>query len=240
MRGIILAGGHGTRLRPATQIYNKHLVPILNNPMILYPLATLKKLGIKDILIITGGDAVGGFADFLGDGSEYGVNLTYKVQKEAGGIAQALGLAEDFAKNSEDVAVVLGDNIFDNKSIIVPANYEKNRAVLFGKEVNDPERFGVMEVTKDGKVINIEEKPKNPKSNIAVTGLYIYPRDVFDIVKTLKPSGRGELEITDVNNYYIKNNRCLFVNLEGFWHDAGTPSSLFEVVKWVYENPNLW
>jgi glucose-1-phosphate thymidylyltransferase len=240
MKGIILAGGKGTRLRPATQIYNKHLLAILNKPMVLYPLETLKKLGIKDILIVTGGDAVGGFADFLGDGSDYGVNLTYKVQKEAGGIAQALGLAQDFAKDSQSIAVVLGDNIFDNNSVIIPKNYKENYAVLFGKKVKDPERFGVMEITKNGKVTSIEEKPKNPKSNIAVTGLYIYPQDVFDIIKTLKPSARGELEITDVNNYYIKRDNCLFVNLKGFWHDAGTPSSLFEAIKWAYENSNLW
>lgn len=235
MKGIILAGGKGTRLRPATKIYNKHLVAILNKPMILYPIETLKNLGVKDIMIVTGGDAVGGFADFLGDGSEFEVNFTYRVQKEASGIAGALALAEDFVKNDRRFVVVLGDNIFDNDRIEEIKKFEPHDAILFGKDVNDPERFGVMELDNKGNVIGIEEKPKEPKSYTAVVGLYIYPKDVFDFVRTLKPSDRGELEITDVNNYYIKKGKCKFVRLDGFWSDAGTPESLFKTSEWAYE-----
>ena len=228
MRGIILAGGHGTRLRPATKAMNKHMVPILNKPMILYPLETLKTLGVEDIMIVTGGNHVGAFADFLGDGSEYGVSLTYRVQKDAGGIAQALALGERFAAGDK-LAVILGDNVFDNETLsFIQTNDET--CTIYVKEVEDPERFGVYYGT------HIEEKPTNPASNLAVVGLYIYPSDVFDVVKTLKPSNRGELEITDVNNFYLKDGRFVILKVDGFWSDAGTPESMHTVTDWAYSN----
>lgn len=238
MRGIILAGGHGTRLRPATYVINKHLIPILNKPMILYPLDTLKKLGITEVLIVTGGNHLGMFAEFLGDGSEYGVSLTYRIQESAGGIAQALGLAENFAQGGK-VAVILGDNIFDDQVVEEIEISKDNIAQIFTKNMPDPSRFGVVRLKKDGErltniVEEIIEKPKEFVSYMAVTGLYIYPGDVFDVVKDLKPSARGELEITDVNNFYVRDGRieCGLVN--GFWSDAGTPESLAEVTKWAY------
>lgn len=241
MKGILLCGGKGTRLLPATKVINKHMIGILNKPMIMYPLETLKHLGIKDIMIVSGGGHIGGIADFLEDGSEYGVSLTYRVQKDAGGIAQALGLAKDFV-GKEAVTVILGDNIFENKSIPkdLPKGVGKDKAMFFFAEVKDPQRFGVP-VFKggtpsfDAELIKIEEKPKKPKCNLSVTGLYIYPPNVFDIIPKLKPSGRGELEITDVNNFYIKSKKCAFKWFTGFWSDCGTPNSLFETTKWIYE-----
>lgn len=225
MKGVILAGGKGTRLQPATFAMNKHMVPILNKPMILYPLETLKEMGCTDILLISGGNHLGSFADFLGDGSEYGVNLTYKVQKEAGGIAEALALAEDFV-GTEHFAVILGDNIFDE----IEMSRFPVGAGIFVKKVEDANRFGVYS---NGK---IEEKPEGITEGLAVTGLYIYPPDVFRIVETLEPSDRGELEITDVNNYYLNRGMCHVYQHTGFWRDAGTPKSLAEVTKWVHEN----
>ena len=243
MKGIILAGGKGTRLAPATHVTNKHLLPILHKPMILYPLETLKALGIKDILIVSGGNHIGGFAEFLGDGSEYGVSLTYRVQKEAGGIAQALGLGKDFAQG-KGVSVVLGDNVFDNRQFerigqkLVSGPQQivfdpRTHAMLFLKTVPDPERFGVPVLNEQGHIVSIEEKPKEPKSPYAVTGLYYYPPDVFDVIPTLKPSARGELEISDVNNYYVARGRCLSIKLPGFWSDAGTPESLYRTASWA-------
>jgi glucose-1-phosphate thymidylyltransferase len=225
MKGILLCGGMGTRLRPATFAMNKHMVPILNKPMVLYPLETLKSLGITDILLVSGGNHIGSFAEFLGDGSEYGVTLTYRVQKEAGGIAQALGLAKDFAQG-EQIAVILGDNVFEND--FVPF-FEKDVACLYLKYVHDAHRFGVF---MDGKIV---EKPATVAGGMAVTGLYIYPANVFDILPTLKPSGRGELEITDVNNAFISTDKCALREIKGFWSDAGTPESLATVTKWAYE-----
>jgi glucose-1-phosphate thymidylyltransferase len=236
MKGIILAGGKGTRLAPATHVTNKHLLPILHKPMILYPLETLKTLGIKDILIVSGGNHIGGFAEFLGDGSEYGVSLTYRVQKEAGGIAQALALGKDFARG-KGVAVVLGDNVFDNRQFariqVAPSLNLKENALLFLKQVPDPERFGVPAFNAQGHIVWIEEKPQEPKSPYAVTGLYYYPPDVFDVIPTLQPSARGELEISDVNNYYVARGRCVSVKLPGFWSDAGTPESLYRTSSWA-------
>jgi glucose-1-phosphate thymidylyltransferase len=233
MRGIILAGGKGTRLAPATRITNKHLLPILNQPMIIFPLATLKSFGIRDILIVSGGEHIGGFAEFLGDGSEYGVNLTYRVQKEAGGIAEALGLGKDFA-HGEPILVILGDNVFDNRQFRELEAFDSTDATLFLTKVPDPERFGVAKLTKGGTHIEtIIEKPKDPPSDLAVTGLYFYPADVFEVVETLVPSSRGELEITDVNNYYVQQSRCDFRVLSRFWSDAGTPESLFRTCSWA-------
>lgn len=230
MKGVILAGGKGTRLRPATYAMNKHMVPILNKPMILYPLETLRSLGCKDILIVSGGNHIGQFADFLGDGGDYGVNLTYRVQKEAGGIAEALGLAESFA-GKERIAVILGDNIFDDISEV--DIMERSGAVIFTKEVEFPNRFGVY--SPSGKIII--EKPEMYVTPYAVTGLYIYPPEVFKIIKTLSVSDRGELEITDVNNHFLKIGECdvRFLGPSKFWSDAGTPESLAEVTKWAAE-----
>ena len=190
MKGIILAGGYGTRLKPLTNLTNKHLIPIYNQPMIMYPINTLKNAGIKEILIITGPEYAGDFMRLLGSGKEFDLNLTYKIQDSAGGIAQALDLAENFAKG-DSIAVILGDNVYENNFDLL--NFTEG-AKIFLKEVQDPNRFGVAEVDND-KVTNIEEKPENPKTNLAVTGLYLYDSKVFDIIKTLKPSQRGELEI---------------------------------------------
>ena len=238
MKGVILAGGKGTRLHPLTKVTNKHLLPIYNKPMIFHPLETLIKAGIKKILIITGGEDVGDFMQLLGSGHEFGVDLTYKVQDEAGGIAQALSLAKDFVGN-EKFVVILGDNIFED-GISEHVNYferSEYEAMIFLKDVSDPCRFGVAEI--DGEIIkNIEEKPKYPKSNFAVTGLYMYNLKVFDIIKILTPSGRGELEITDVNNNYIKRGTMTFRILNGFWCDAGTFESMHKATDLVKEKSN--
>lgn len=206
--------------------------------MILYPLETLKTFDIKDIMIISGGDALGGFTEFLKDGSEYGVNLTYRVQEEAGGIAQALSLGEGFAAGAP-VMVILGDNIFDNTQFADAAgllSYTENNALLFLKKVEDPQRFGVPVFNASGSIIEIEEKPEKPKSHYAVTGLYYYPPDVFNVIKPLQPSRRGELEISDVNNFYIHQNRCKIATIDGFWSDAGTHDSLMKSAIWASQN----
>lgn len=238
MKGVILAGGTGTRLHPLTKVTNKHLLPIYNKPMIFHPLETLIKGGIKEILIITGGEDVGDFMKLLGSGREFGVDLTYKIQDTAGGIAHALSLAKDFVGN-EKFAVILGDNVFED-DISCHVNDFKNsnfESMVFLKEVHDPHRFGVAEV--DGKkIISIEEKPKIPKTNFAVTGLYMYTPKVFSIIKTLKPSARGELEITDVNNNYIKSGSMTFSFLNGFWSDAGTFESMHRATNFVKEKCN--
>lgn len=233
MKGVILAGGKGTRLLPCTKVTNKHLLPVYNKPMIYYPLRTLINAGVRDILIVSGKGHAGDFLELLSDGHEFGVHLSYAVQEEAGGIAQALGLAEDFADRKK-VVVILGDNIFEDNIKPYVKNFEKQKkgAKLFLKEIPDPERFGVAEI-KNGKIVKIEEKPKNPKSNLAVTGLYMYDGKVFDIIKTLKPSQRGELEITDVNNFYVKQGTASFEILKGFWSDAGKFESLFKAAQFV-------
>lgn len=222
MKGIILAGGSGRRLDPLTRVTNKHLLPIYDKPMIYYPLQTLIDAGIKDILIVSGPGHAGDFVNLLGSGKELGIRLSYEIQYEPGGIAQALGLAEDYSEG-DSICVILGDNIFEDKLDLT--NYSGG-ARVFLKEVPDPERFGVAEV-KDGKIVSIEEKPIKPKSNLVTTGLYIYDSRVFDIIKTLKPSGRGELEITDVNNNYVNEGKMDSKILMGKWSDAGTFESLF-------------
>ena len=230
MKGVILAGGTGSRLLPLTKVTNKHLLPVYNKPMVYYPLQTMIDIGIKEILIVSGPGHAGHFVNLLGSGKDFGVKLSYEVQDEAGGIAQALGLAEDFA-DEDDIAVILGDNIFEEKFDL---SVYSSGGMIFLKEVPDPERFGVAEL--DGeKVIGIEEKPANPKSNFAVTGLYVYDKSVFDFIKTMKPSGRGELEITDVNNFYIKNGSMSAKKLTGFWSDAGTFDSLVRATNLVKE-----
>jgi len=229
-RGIILAGGKGTRLQPATFVMNKHMVPLLNKPMILYPLETLINLGIREIMVVTGGEHLGSIAAFLGDGSDYGVRLTYRVQMEASGIAAALNLARNFS-NGERIAVILGDNFFADEVKITNIK----GPTIFVKEVEDPERFGVF----DPKSCSIIEKPKKPKSKLAVTGLYFYDSEVFDFIDTLKPSERGELEITSVNNWYLKRGKMEVVKLKRFWSDMGTPDSLMKTQSYIVMCNNI-
>jgi glucose-1-phosphate thymidylyltransferase len=233
MKGIILAGGTGSRLYPLTKVTNKHLLPVGNKPMIYHPIEKLTEVGIEEILIVTGTEHMGDVVNLLGSGKDFGCRFTYKVQDEAGGIAQALGLAENFA-GDESVVVILGDNIFENSLKNAMANYPGTGSQILIKKVKDPERYGVAELDGD-KVISIEEKPEKPKSNYAVTGIYFYDSKVYDCIKTLKPSGRGELEITDVNNFYIENGEMLSAELEGWWTDAGTPGSLKLANKLVQE-----
>ncbi len=238
MKGIILAGGTGSRLYPLTKVTNKHLLPVYDKPMIYYPLQTLVAAGIKDIMIVSGRGHVGHFLELLGSGKDLGVRLTYEIQEGAGGIAQALGLAESWA-GTDNVAVILGDNIFQDDIRKDVESFESG-AKIFLKEVTDAHRFGVAEV-KGSRVLGIEEKPKAPKSNLAVTGLYLYDAGVFEVIKTLRPSGRGELEITDVNNAYIRRGAMEFSVLAGFWSDAGTFESLLRasvMVRDIHATPD--
>ncbi len=225
-RGVILAGGKGTRLGELTRVTNKHLLPVGPWPMVYHPLRKLVSAGIDEILLVSGTEHMGDFVSLLGSGREHGCSLTYRVQDEAGGIAQALGLAERFCQGANCV-VLLGDNIFHDPlgPIVAEAKRHPHDAFVFLKQVPDPQRYGVAEV-KDGRVISIEEKPRAPRSDFAVAGIYLYPSDVFDVVRTLKPSRRGELEITDVNNAYLKQGRLRSGELKGYWTDAGTLDSL--------------
>ena len=223
MKGVILAGGNGTRLMPLTRSVNKHLLPIGGKPMLQHCVEKMTEVGIKDIMVITGGEHLGGIAEFLGSGCRFGCKFVFRVQEEAGGIAQALGLAEGFVERH--VCVLLGDNIFEDDLQLAVETYRRSySAMVVLKEVMDAERFGVAEL-KDGVIVGIEEKPKNPKSNLAVTGIYFYEKGVFDIIRTLKPSNRGELEITDVNNWYIQQRMMSYVIMNGWWTDAGTHES---------------
>ena len=233
MKGVILAGGLGTRLYPLTHATNKHLLPVYDKPMIYYPVQTLVSAGIKDILIVVGGPHAGDFIRVLQNGKEFGVtHLEYAYQTSGdGGIADALKLAQDFA-DEEPITVILGDNCTD-ADITFEVNNFADGAVIFLKEVEDPQRFGIAEV-KDSKVVSIEEKPQNPKTNLAVTGLYIYDNQVFSHIKKIKSSTRGQLEITDVNNIYIKEGKLRWAKLLGFWSDAGTFESLYRTsVFWA-------
>lgn len=223
MKGIVLAGGTGSRLFPLTKVTNKHLLPVGRKPMIYYPIEKLIEAGIDEILIVTGTDHMGAVVNLLGSGKDFGCRFTYKVQDEAGGIAQALGLAENFVGN-DTMTVILGDNIFEASLDKALKNYPGSGGQILLQKVNDPERFGVAELDGD-KIIGIEEKPDHPKSDFAVTGIYMFDAGVFDLIKTLKPSGRGELEITDVNNNYIGKGEMRFSVLDGWWTDAGTPES---------------
>ena len=220
-----MAGGTGSRLHPCTLVTNKHLLPVYNKPMIFHPLEILRGMGINDILIVTGGESMGDFMKLLGSGEMFGVKLTYRIQDKPLGIAHALLLAEDFARGEKTV-VILGDNIFEKVKIDPNLIKDDENAVVFLKEVDDAERFGVVVFDEGGNVIEIEEKPKVPKSNYAVTGMYVYPPDVFTFIKALNPSDRGELEITDVNNAYIRKGRIEYDLLEGWWADCGTFDSL--------------
>lgn len=222
MKGIVLAGGLGTRLYPLTKITNKHLLPIYDKPMIYYPIQTLVNAGIKEIMIVTGGNNAGDFLKLLGNGSDFGLkHLNFTYQAREGGIAEAVGLCEYFAEGRK-VAIMLGDNILEKgiKKAVARFKKQKEGAMIFLKKVKNPREYGVAEIV-GKKVMNIVEKPKNPKSDLAVIGLYMYDNRVFDIVKTLKPSRRGELEITDVNNAYIKEGLMTCETLRGGWADAG-------------------
>jgi glucose-1-phosphate thymidylyltransferase len=237
MRGIVLAGGTGSRLRPLTKVTNKHLLPVGQKPMIYYPIEKLTAIGIDEVLIVTGVEHMGDVVGLLGSGREFGCRFTYKVQDEAGGIAQALGLAENFA-NGQALAVILGDNVFQGslKSYAESFAAQGQGARLLLKQVADPTRFGVAEI-RDGTVVSIEEKPQQPKSDYAIIGVYFYDGAVFDIIRTLKPSARGELEITDVNNAYIAKGQLGYDVLEGWWTDAGTFESLTRANELVTGEP---
>ena len=226
MKGIVLAGGLGSRLFPLTKVTNKHLLPVGQAPMLWYPVWKLKQARIEEILIVTGTEHMGDVVGCLGSGKDFGCRFTYKVQDEAGGIAQALGRGENFA-GRDPICVILGDNIFQQPlgpEVDVFARQGKGARIML-KPVPDPQRYGVAELKGD-RVIGIEEKPKNPKSNYSVTGIYFYDSDVFDIIRTVKPSGRGEMEITDVNNAYIQRDLMSYGLFEGWWTDAGTFPSL--------------
>lgn len=232
MKGVVLAGGSGTRLLPVTKVTNKHLLPVYNKPMIYYPLEALIAAGVRDILVVTGGNSPGDFLKLLGSGKDIGAHeIHYAYQEGTGGIAAALSLAEDFADGGK-IAVILGDNIFEDslKGAVERFEAQASGARIFLKEVVDAKRFGVAEIKGD-RIASIEEKPAKPKSPYAVTGLYMYDRDVFDVVRTLKPSGRGELEITDVNNEYVRRGTMAFEILKGWWTDAGTFPSLLRATN---------
>jgi glucose-1-phosphate thymidylyltransferase len=229
--GIILAGGTGSRLWPLTELINKHLLPVYNKNMIMYPLKTLIDARITEIMIVSGRENAGQFLQMLGSGKDFGVNIYYSVQESPSGIAGALALCERFAGN-DNIVVILGDNIYENK---FDFSDFREGARLFLKEVEDPERFGVAEI-QNNKLISIEEKPKIPKSNLAVTGLYIYDNSVFDRISCLKPSLRGELEISDVNSSYIKDGKIDYKKINGFWSDMGTYESLYRASTFVRNN----
>lgn len=232
MKGVLICGGTGSRLRPLTEITNKSLLPVYDQPLILYPLEVLRKAGIQDIIVITGSERIDQMASFLGGGSRFGCTFSYKVQENAGGIAQALGLTEEFV-DGDTVCAILGDNIyFDDLSADIRAF--KSGAHIFLKEVPDASRFGVVEV-QNGKPVSIEEKPTNPKSNLAQTGCYLYDARAFEVIANLKPSARNEFEITDVTKWYLEQGELTCSTLQDEWIDAGTFESLYHAAKVVRE-----
>jgi glucose-1-phosphate thymidylyltransferase len=236
MKGVVLAGGTGSRLNPLTRVTNKHLLPVYDKPMVYYPIQTLVNAGIEEILLVTGGKNAGDFLRLLGNGRDFGLkHLNYTYQEGEGGIAEALGLAEYFA-GGEAICVVLGDNIIEGDICEAVSDFRRRNtgAKILLKEVQDAHRFGVAEVRGD-QVVGIEEKPKAPKSNYAVVGIYLYDASVFEKIRRLKPSGRGELEITDVNNFYIDEGKMTFEILHGWWTDAGTFESLLRANMLVAE-----
>lgn len=236
MKGVVLAGGTGSRLNPLTRVTNKHLLPIYDKPMVYYPIQTLVNAGIHEILLVTGGKNAGDFLRLLGNGRDFGLkHLNYTYQDGEGGIADALALAEHFA-DGDSICVILGDNIIENNVCQAVANFRKQGegAKILLKEVTDAQRFGVAEVRGD-RVVGIEEKPKHPKSNYAVIGIYLYDQTVFQKIRRLKPSGRGELEITDVNNFYVEEGKLTYEILDGWWTDAGTFESLLRANTLVAE-----
>lgn len=234
MKGIVLAGGTGTRLKPLTNVTNKHLLPIYDKPMIYYPIQTLLKAGIKDIMIVTGGENIGDFLKLLGSGKDFGAKFTYACQDGSGGIPVALSLAKDFV--DDKFLAILGDNITDIDLKKYVKNFAKSKAGahIFLKKVDNPKRFGIAEL-KDGKVFKVAEKPEEPRSNLAIIGIYMFDKKVFDIISTLKPSARGELEITDVLRNYVENGDISHAVVEGFWIDAGTFDSLHEANRIIAE-----
>ena len=237
MKGVVLAGGLGSRLYPLTKITNKHLLPVFDKPMIYYPIQCLVNAGITDILVVTGGNYAGHFLQLLRNGSEFGLRrLGYAYQEGEGGIADALKLAEEFAEG-ESICVVLGDNIIEGniKKAADDFRAQGGGAKILLKEVHDPERFGVAKIDAGGKVLQIVEKPKQPETNLAVIGIYMYDADVFDICRALRPSDRGELEITDVNNEYVRRGTLTSEKLDGWWTDAGTFESLYRSSTLVRE-----
>ncbi|MFC3884156.1 sugar phosphate nucleotidyltransferase [Bacillus songklensis] len=238
MKGVILAGGTGKRLRPLTRIINKHLLPVGPYPMIYWPIQKLREAGIDDILIITNQHDLGSFISLLGLGEELGVRLTYKIQPAAGGIAEALGIASTFVKGEKFVAL-LGDNIFQDSLVPYIQAFEQQSegARILLKRVSDPHRFGIATLDlAHNRILDIMEKPKNPSSDYCVTGIYMYGPEVFEYIMLLEPSNRGEFEITDVNNLYIKTNSLQFDFLKGWWIDAGTPESLHQSNQFVFRD----
>jgi glucose-1-phosphate thymidylyltransferase len=238
VKGIILAGGKGTRLFPLTKATNKHLLPLGKEPMLYHPIRHMCGAGIEDILVVTSTQHMGDVVNCLGSGAEFGCSLTYKVQEEAAGIADALRLGESFA-GDEKICVMLGDNVFENSISPYAANFEQQKvgARVVVKEVGEPERYGVAAMD-ERQIVEIEEKPKNPKSKFAVVGLYFYDNQVWEIIRGIKPSPRGELEITSVNNAYIERSQLMFDICEGRWTDAGTFDSWMEASKLMFENNN--
>ena len=237
MKGVVLAGGIGSRLLPLTRVTNKHLLPVHNLPMIYYPIQALVNVGITEIMIVTGGHSAGDFLRLLANGKDFGLRqLNYAYQEGEGGIADALRLAEHFVDNGA-VCVVLGDNIIENNFLEAAESFRKQKrgAHIVLKEVHDPERFGCPEIA-DGRIVRIEEKPRKPKSRFAVTGIYMYDTSVFEKIRRLKPSGRGELEITDINNMYLEEGALSHSILEGWWTDAGTFESLRHATNLVAES----
>jgi len=230
MKGVVLAGGLGTRLAPLTKVINKQILPVYNKPLIYYPILTLRDAGINEILIISGVGHAGQLLDLLGSGRQLGVDLAYDIQEEPKGIAHGLAIAEDFADNGP-IALILGDNIFEDnlKKTVIDFKKQEKGAKIIIKKVSDPERFGVAKFNKKGdKIVKIIEKPKRPPTNWMVTGFYIYDHRVFDIIRTLNPSDRGEYEVTDLNNFYVQEGTMTFQKAKGKWIDAGTFDSLLE------------
>ncbi len=235
MKGVVLAGGLGTRLAPLTRVTNKHLLPVYDKPMIFYPIQALVNAGVRDILIVTGGNSAGDFLKLLANGKDFGLrHLNYAYQEGEGGIAAALDVAEPFAEG-ERICVVLGDNIIEENFLAAARDFlaQPSGAKILLKEVPDPQRFGVPAFDQAGRIVRIDEKPKQPKSGYAVTGIYMYDPDVFSIIKTLRPSERGELEITDVNNHYLARGDLSYQVLDGWWSDAGTFASLLRTSNLV-------
>lgn len=237
MKGIILAGGTGSRLQPLTNLMNKHLLPVGKYPMIHYAVQKMSDAGISDILIIIGKQSGGMFLEYLGSGISKGVRLTYRIQEEAGGIAQALALAEGFVQPDEKMIMLLGDNLFQDSLTPLVQNFDNQNqgAMVTLKQVHNPKRYGVPQFDKKDRIIGIEEKPNRPKTDFCVTGIYFYHSDVFKVIHEIMPSGRGEFEITDVNNVYAKNGLLSYHVLDGWWIDAGTHESLLEASKFMWE-----
>ncbi|OXM83504.1 sugar phosphate nucleotidyltransferase [Paenibacillus rigui] len=240
MKGVILAGGTGTRLRPLTDIVNKHLLPVGKYPMIHYAIAKMAEAGVKELLLVLGKQSAGLYIDYIGNGRQWGLEVTYKIQEEAGGIAQALALAESFVYPDERLVVLLGDNLFENslKEAVSRFGKQSGGAHVFLKKVADPQRYGVP-VLQGSHITKIVEKPEQPPSQYAVTGIYLYDTAVFDYIRKQNPSNRGELEITDVNNAYAEQGKLTWTLLDGWWTDAGTHSSLFEAGTRLQEREEL-